>query len=558
MVASVVGESRLSRRARPHLVAYLTLILTKLWLVDGQRLTAYGSLTIDDNWFIRRAAAISTGDWLGPFEYRTLIKQPGYPLFIAAAHFTRIPLLHAEHLFYAAAAAMVIVALRPLLPSRRRRVIAFALLLFNPMTMNTPISARVDRAGIYPAMVMLLLACLVGLVVSSGRPDRFTPAWAFGASVSLGCVWWLREEWLLVLPAVVVALVLAIGRVGRWPLPPLRRLAMIVVIALVPVSVVMSSLALERLNESHYGLAITNIEQTSMSAGIGPMFRVAPFTAIDRYPITAETRVRLYAASPTLASLRNQIERRTDQRYFSTRPDGVRDFDGQVFQWVVLDAIGAAGLATTATQLDQTFRAIGSEIDAACSAERLRCGDAHDGIAPAWQWSRTPSLALRTLRGLRKTIDLNAFSAISPAGDGTAAERAMFTDMTSESLAPGPSSALTRLRVHLISALRLLYKLLIGIAIIVAMIRTRSAVRHRSKPSWPMLAVVTLGSLLVLGRTVGLAYLDLTAFPGFSPTYLATGYAAALVVAAAVLLGRNPPAVLVTEVPIAAPSPAAQ
>ena len=73
-----------------------------------------------------------------------------------------------------------------------------------------------------------------------------------------------------------------------------------------------------------------------------------------------------------------------------------------------------------------------------------------------------------------------------------------------------------------------------------------------------MFAVVTLGSLLVLGRTVGLAYLDLTAFPGFSPTYLATGYAAALVVAAAVLLGRNPPAVLVTEVPIAAPSPAAQ
>ena len=558
MVASIVGESRLSRRARPHPVAYLTLVIAKLWLVDGQRLTAYGSLTIDDQWFVRRAAAISAGNWLGPFEYRTLIKQPGYPLFIAAVHFTRIPLLLAEHFLYTAAAGLLIVALRPLLHSRRRRLIAFALLLFNPMTMNTAISARVDRAGVYRAMVMLLLACLVGLVASSGKPDSFTPAWAAGASASLGCIWWLREEWLLVLPAVIVGLLLAIVRVRRWSLPTSRRLAMILVIALVPVSVVTSSYTLEQLNKSHYGLAITNVEQTSMSAGIGPMFRVEPVTTIDRYPITAETRVRLYTASPTFASLRNEIERNTDQRYFSTRPDGVRDFDGQVFQWVVLDAIGRAGLASTATQLDDTFRSIGHEIDATCASKRLRCGAPHDGIAPAWQWNRTPSLALRTLRGLRKTIDLNAFSAISPAGDGTSAERALFADMTNESLAPGPSSALTRLRVHLVSALRLLYKLLIGIAIITALTRARAAIRQRRKPSWPMFAALTLALLVLLARTLGLAYLDLTAFPGFSPTYLATGYAAAVVIVVVVLLGKNPQAILVTEVPTAAASPTAQ
>jgi hypothetical protein len=38
---------------------------------------------------------------------------------------------------------------------------------------------------------------------------------------------------------------------------------------------------------------------------------------------------------------------------------------------------------------------------------------------------------------------------------------------------------------------------------------------------------------------VGLAYLDLTAFPAFAPTYLAPAYAVALVLAVAVCLGNR-------------------
>ena len=54
-----------------------------------------------------------------------------------------------------------------------------------------------------------------------------------------------------------------------------------------------------------------------------------------------------------------------------------------------------------------------------------------------------------------------------------------------------------------------------------------------------MASVVGFGALLVLVRVAGLAYLDLTAFPAFSPTYLASAYAAALVVGVAVTLGRT-------------------
>jgi hypothetical protein len=515
---------------------YTLLIVVKIWLVGGQRLTAYGSLTIDDQWFVERASWITAGDWLGPFEAHTLIKQPGYPMFIAATHAVRVPLLLAHQLVYVFAIGVMLAALRPLLSTRRRRMLAFALLLFNPMTMNTPISARVDRSGIYPALTVLLLACLVGLVSTCDRPRRSTVAWSAGASLSLVALWLVREEFLLLMPAVACGLVLAIVRLARLRLPVIQRFAASAAVACIPLSVVVGTVWLRHVNESHYGLGITNVEQTSMSAGLGPMFRVAPPTSFDQFPITLETRQLIYGVSPHFAALRNEIESGGGARFSSVRPDGVRDLGGQVFQWVVLDAIGATGRARSAVELDTTFRSIADEIDSACADGRLRCSSPHSGIAPAWRWGRLPGLMARTATGLRRTVDLAAFSAITPDGDGTSADRALFARMTGESLAPGPNGFFTRLRVHLIGALRWLYRLLAVVALVVAVVRVRSAFVERRAPSWTMAAVLSIGSLLVLVRTIGLAYLDLTAFPAFSPSYLASAYAVVLVMAVAVVL----------------------
>ncbi len=547
MVVTMAESTHVDRwlRARRHAVRaspWVILVTAKLWLVDGQRLTAYGSLTIDDQWFVERASWISAGRWLGPFDAYTLIKQPGYPLFVAALHELRMPLLLAHQLVYVFAIGIMIVALRPLLPTRLRRLWVFALLLFTPMTMNAPISARVDRAGIYPALTILVLACLVGLVCSCDRPRRTAAAWGLATSLSIGALWLVREEWLLVLPALACGLVLAIVRLVRSSLPPALRVLAAVGVAGVPLSIVVGVLCLDGVNDSRYGLRINNVEQTSMSAGLGPMFRVAPATTFDQFPVTVETRELIYAVSPHFAGLRDEIERGGGLRFASVRPDGVSDLGGQVFQWVVLDAIGATGRATTAVELDVTFHAIADEINAACDDGRLQCGAQHSGIAPAWRWSRVPGLMARTLTGLRRTIDLSAFTALSPDGDGTAADRALFSRMTNEPLAPGPNGFFTRQRVHLISAFRWLYRLLALVAIVVALARARSAVRDRRAAIWtmsPMSTVVILGALLVLVRVIGLAYLDLTAFPAFSPTYLASGYAVALVVATAVALGRT-------------------
>ncbi len=168
---------------------WLGLLVVKLWLVDGQRLTAYGTLTIDDQWYVTRAAFLSKGGWLGPFDGYTLIKQPGYPMFIAAMHALRMSLLLSHHLLYAAAALLVVLAFGSVL-GRWQRLALYGLLLFSPMTMNSSISSRVERAGIYPALTLMLFACLVAAVTHAHRPSGRLAAWLTGLAYrSERCGW---------------------------------------------------------------------------------------------------------------------------------------------------------------------------------------------------------------------------------------------------------------------------------------------------------------------------------------------------------------------------------
>jgi hypothetical protein len=530
---------RRARRALPWLI----LVVIKLWLVDGQRLTAYGTLTIDDQWFVERASFIADGEWLGPFAFDTLIKQPGYPMFIALTHRLGLPLLLAHQLLYVGALLVVMCAIRPLNWSRNRRLVLFALALFSPMTMNAPLSARPDRTAIFPSLTLLFFAGLIGIATAHDqrRPLRATAGWSLLCFLSLGSLWLTREEWLLAAPALMLGIGIA---VFRWATARTtahgHRAAGIAAVLCIPLIIPLGTRWLEHKNEAEYGLAVINVEQTSMSAAIGAMTRVVPATTFVQHPVTLETRQLIYPVSPTMAALQDEFENGIGQHFALPRRDGRLDVPGQAFMWAVLDSINAVGRAGSATELDATFHAIANEIDEACDDGRLRCSKPHHGIAPAWRWDRAVPLTGRTVTSLRRMFELTSFTAQPPPGNGTAQDRELFARMTHESLAPGPDTFFVRLRVTLIGGFRLLYRLLLAGALVLAIRRAittgRTRSRSRPRPDWPLLSIVLIGAALVLFRAVGMAYLDLTTFPGFSPTYLAPGYAVGLLAAAIALL----------------------
>src|SRR5215813_118144 len=82
-------------RARALLVtcaAFGALTALKLWFTAAQLMGAVVPAGYDDGLYLTLAHHLIHGEWLGPYNIVTLLKPPGYPLWIAANSFIGLPL----------------------------------------------------------------------------------------------------------------------------------------------------------------------------------------------------------------------------------------------------------------------------------------------------------------------------------------------------------------------------------------------------------------------------------------------------------------------------------
>lgn len=191
--------------------------ILKLWLVHDHLLGALAGARIDDRVFINLAQHLLAGDWLGPYDRFTLIKGPFYPMGIAAMYYLGIPLLLSHHMLEIAACALLVVALRHLVPALWLRAVLFAVLLFNPMSYTSVMAMRALREGIYPAQGILITACAVALLGRADRPTRQLLPWATGLGLALGSFWLNREEGVWILPLLIPVVGLAAYRGSGLP-----------------------------------------------------------------------------------------------------------------------------------------------------------------------------------------------------------------------------------------------------------------------------------------------------------------------------------------------------
>ena len=89
----IAGPQRLQlKRVLPLCIA-ISAVIFKLWLVSWQDLIGHGTAGHDDFLFLRLAASIAEGEWLGVYDNLTLIKGPFYALWMVFLYKLGIPLL---------------------------------------------------------------------------------------------------------------------------------------------------------------------------------------------------------------------------------------------------------------------------------------------------------------------------------------------------------------------------------------------------------------------------------------------------------------------------------
>jgi len=130
----------------------------------------------------------------------------------------------------------------------------------------------------------------------------------------------------------------------------------------------------------------------------------------------------------------------------------------------------------------------------------------------------------------------------SAAGDGTPAERAAFARMSGE---PVPRTPIVQPASFRSAATRIaagVGRVAVVAGLVAGLIRlSRPAMRRRMRRQAPVwLAALGAPFTLVIVRTLGLAYIDVTMYPGFDPPYIAPSYVAVVLAVALVLLEDVP------------------
>ena len=370
-----------------------------LWLVSVFNVEARLYNQHDDALYLRQAAYLSLGEWLGDYDELTLAKGPGYPAFIALAFKLNLPLLLAQHLLHIAACVLFCNVTRRLVERTWLCVALFFMLLFNPVMWAMQ---AVLRDHFYASLTLFVLACAIGLLTACQRNLRELAGWAVGLGLALAVLWNTREEGVWIIPLWLLCAVGACDVVWqtvgaeRW-----KRLALVLSTAVLPLAL---TLALACINGWIYGAWLTtDLNYGPFAAAYGATMRVKHQHEQRYIPMPAETRERLYRASPAFAELRPKLEipGQVWKAYCAfNHPLCQQEFFGGFYLWAFRDAVRGLGYYRSASASQEYLNRLANEVNQACANGTLDCLPPRQTVTPVWHMEYLPPFLNAAKRAL--------------------------------------------------------------------------------------------------------------------------------------------------------------
>ena len=347
----------------------IILILVRFWLVDSVDLTATRT-PHDDYLFIKLAKNILSGQWLGPYDDYTLIKGPGFPLFLAGAHHLGLPLLFAQQLLYSLFSVLVAVAIRPLATGRWLLMVVFTLVLLNPFMFWFPAIGRVFRLGLSMPLVLATFTCMFGLVSRVRGSWKSKLMWSSGLGFFFSYLWFTREEGIWMLPSLgltILLFLLADAIYSKKEL--LLRFLVIVWIGCIfwGLQTIFASL-----NEKHYGHPVINeLKSPQFSSALGSLMNIDTGKVQHKVPVSSEAQALAFSVSPTFAQLKPILERSSG-------------WPKSFYIWTLRAAASKGGHIDTLTDALDFYGQIGTDLQQACEAGTIPCYDRKPTLRPPW------------------------------------------------------------------------------------------------------------------------------------------------------------------------------
>ena len=509
--------------------------LIKLWLAGGQSIYAIGWAGHDDRLFLNLANKFLTNGWLGHYSHLTLIKGPFYPFWIALTFFLGVPLLLSQHIFYIAACAIFVLAVRPFFAKQALLLVVWCVLLYNPMSYSDQVMTRVIREGIYPALTILVAALAVGLLARHDLPLRRLRVWSAGLGVALAAFWLTREEGAWIIPSILMITGLTAVKIFRTKPVDRRRLLVACALPFCIWAIILGTVA--GINKAAYGVfATVEVKSRDFLDAYGALSRVRHEHWQRFVPVPKEVRERTYKVSSAFAELKPFLEGGIGDGWTSASCGAVsvcNDIGGGWFMWAFRDCVDAAGYHSSGSSASHYYRRLAREVNAACTNQSLDCGAERSSLMPPWRSEYTMPIFITMAKAGVSLVRFDGFWPHPTSSEGPEDQLLLFRDLTRDRLSSSTAAGLfpkqskfDAMKITVLAYIGKIYQIAgpfaVSLALIIYLIGTVRSIRKRAVTELWMISTALLVAIFV--RTFILSMIQVTSFPAINPVYAAPAY----------------------------------
>jgi hypothetical protein len=532
------------------LLAMAFAVAAKFWITADQTILAIGGAGHDDQLFIDLAANIAAGNWLGNYDQFTLMKGPMYSILMAITYRLGLPFFGVLELSYAIACALFIYAIKPALSHRGWRFAIFLGLLFNPVTYESVVNARILRQNLLPVLTLLILAALISIYFRHDARKRALFPWLLFLGLLLPTFWLTREEsvWftppLILIGAAIVYGTWRANRPDRWSRFALLSLPLFLWFA--------GTRGVAWINLQHYGVFTTcEFQHQEFKDAYGALLRVKADQPIPYVATPRAVREKIYPVSPAFTELRAYLEGACGEGWARSSegvtgiPPSELEIAGGWFMWALRDAVALAGHCTTGADAMKFYARMATEINAACDQGLLDSGPPRSGFLPPLEPAMLQPLIATFSQSTKFLIGFAEMHTGPQYSIGPADLVAGFARLTHGKVGPLPDeprvepAGLQRFRQHILAGVSKIYQLSSPVFGVTSFLVYASSVfisiARRKAPFFVVVATGSLGAVSAL--TLAVALIEVTSFPAINTGYFSGAYGVWLVFMATSFLG---------------------
>lgn len=387
-----------TRKYKLHVVCIGTIFFMSLWLRQAFPIFAVGPAGHDDLLFVRLAANLGAGLWLGPYDNLTMAKGAAYSFFLMVNHVTGLSLKITEQIVYLSVSLYFSTTIGTLFRSLAATLFCFAILAFNPVFWDPEAGGRVVREGLYLSLSLLLLTTAIRVFVlkfsASLKEDlRAKLPVLIGFGLTGGIYWLTREEGIWLAPSVFLM-------AASWFAFNFRPASsgetkshygnMLIFLATPAIAFSLVVGAVNAVNYYNYGRFQNNeFRSADFQAAYGALSRIEHAQWVSYVVFPKDAREKVYSVSAAARELKPFFEGEGGERWRKagceqTGKTPCPEILAGWFMWALRDAVAAAGYYRNASEARAYYWRLEREVNAACDRGDIPCGSKKNSLVPPW------------------------------------------------------------------------------------------------------------------------------------------------------------------------------